>query len=113
MHHIYAASDLLVTLPIYEPSANVVFEGLAAGLPVITSAYNGAGEVLEEGITGSVVFDPSDAGEVARKMQFWMTREKSSRRPVGMHAALDVARNVEETLALLQRASAERRERQG
>jgi UDP-glucose:(heptosyl)LPS alpha-1,3-glucosyltransferase len=113
MHHIYAASDLLVTLPIYEPSANVVFEGLAAGLPVITSAYNGAGEVLEEGITGSVVSDPSDAGEVARRMQFWMTREKSSRQPIGMHAALDVSRNVEETLALLQRASAERRERQG
>jgi UDP-glucose:(heptosyl)LPS alpha-1,3-glucosyltransferase len=34
----YAAADLFTFLPIYEPSANVVFEALAAGLPVITSA---------------------------------------------------------------------------
>ena len=30
----YAAADLFVSLPIYEPAANVVFEALAAGLPV-------------------------------------------------------------------------------
>ena len=38
LENAYAAADLLVFPPIYEPSANVVFEALAAGLPVVTSA---------------------------------------------------------------------------
>src|SRR5205823_12547550 len=60
LENAYAAADLFLFLPIYEPSANVVFEALAAGLPVITSAHNGAAELIEEGVNGSVVDDPSD-----------------------------------------------------
>ena len=41
LENAYAAADLFVFPPIYEPSANVVFEALAAGLPVVTSGCNG------------------------------------------------------------------------
>ncbi|MFL2905613.1 MAG: glycosyltransferase family 4 protein [Limisphaerales bacterium] len=46
---LYAAADLMVFPPIYEPSSNVVYESLVAGLPVITSAENGAHEIITEG----------------------------------------------------------------
>lgn len=103
----YAAADLLVFLPIYEPSANVVFEALAAGLPVVTTAQNGAAEVIEEGITGSVVRSPADLDAVSRAIRFWQNRRVRlsdlDLRP------LSLDRNVAETLAVLERAIRERR----
>ena len=51
----YAAADLLVVLPIYEPCSNVVAEALAADLPVITTRCNGACELIREGKTGSII----------------------------------------------------------
>ena len=102
----YAAADLFVFPTIYEPSANVCFEALAAGLPVVTSAYNGAAEVIEEGINGTVVTDPSDTGALASSIEFW--RERPNVRPVPVKANLSLERNVRETLAVLELAAAER-----
>jgi len=92
--------------PIYEPSANVVFEALAAGLPVVTSSCNGASEVIEEGINGTVVADPSDIGALAAAIEFW--RARLNVRPVPVKANLSLERNVRETLAVLELAAAER-----
>ncbi len=66
MENIYAAADLLVFPPIYEPSANVVIEALAAGRPVVTSKQNGASELIREGVNGSVVENPADIPALAR-----------------------------------------------
>lgn len=44
----------------YDPFANVTLEALACGVPVITSARNGAAEVLPE--SWMCVADPRDAG---------------------------------------------------
>jgi UDP-glucose:(heptosyl)LPS alpha-1,3-glucosyltransferase len=90
--------------PIYEPSANVVFEALAAGLPVVTSALNGAAEVLLEGVHGSVLADPSDIGRLARVTADWLDRGRIDFDT----ASIDIARNVGETLEILERAAAER-----
>lgn len=100
-----AAADLLVFPPIYEPSSNVVIEALAAGLPVVTSACNGAAEVLEEGITGTVVKNPADVSGLVRAIEFWA--QKRSRVTVDP-AALSLERNVQETLAVLELAAKER-----
>ena len=102
----FAAADLFVFPPIYEPSANVVFEALAAGLPVVTSVFNGAAEVIEEGINGTVVADPSDIGALAAAIEFW--RARPNVRPVPVKADLSLERNVRETLAVLELAAAER-----
>lgn len=109
VHRVYAASDLLITLPIYEPSANVVFEALAAGLPVITSAYNGAGELLQEGVTGSVVSDPADAEKVAERLMFWLTSGRRGGQPAQERESLDTSRNVNETLSLLKMIAEEKK----
>ncbi len=102
----YAAADLFVFPPIYEPSANVCFEALAAGLPVVTSACNGASEVIEEKVNGTVVADPSDVESLVAAIKFW--RERPEARPVPVKADLSLERNVRETLGVLMLAARER-----
>lgn len=103
VEQVYAAADLLVTLPMYEPSANVVAEALASGLPVVTSVQNGAAELLQEGVTGSVVANPADAEAVAQAMDPWIRRGVGHRLESVERAALGIERNVEETIALLEK----------
>ena len=55
MPHVYAAADVFLLPTLYDPFANVTLEALAAGLPVITSAQNGASEILESGKTGYIL----------------------------------------------------------
>ncbi|MBI4661670.1 MAG: glycosyltransferase family 4 protein [Verrucomicrobia bacterium] len=102
----YAAADLFVFLPIYEPSANVVCEALAAGVPVVTSALNGASELIQQGVNGSVIQNPSDLGCVARAIGYWW-----SRRAKGFSIdsdQLSLERNVRETLEILEFSAKER-----
>jgi UDP-glucose:(heptosyl)LPS alpha-1,3-glucosyltransferase len=101
-----AAADLFTFLPIYEPSANVVAEALAAGLPVVTSSQNGASELITEGVNGSVVGNPADPAAVFAAVSFWL--ESQPRRPVKTGADLSLNRNVAETLAVLELAAREK-----
>jgi UDP-glucose:(heptosyl)LPS alpha-1,3-glucosyltransferase len=61
----YGASDLLVLPSYYDPCANVTLEALACGLPVITSVFNGAFELLTAGVNGFYVSDASDSAQLA------------------------------------------------
>lgn len=54
----YHASDFFVLPSYYDPCSLVVFEALACGMPVITTACNGAGEVMTEGREGFVIPSP-------------------------------------------------------
>ncbi len=54
IERLYAASDLLVIPTRYDPFSNVVLEALSSGLPVITTRWNGASEIICEGKTGLV-----------------------------------------------------------
>ena len=102
----YAAADLFVFPPIYEPSANVCFEALAAGLPVVTSTCNGAAEVIEQGINGTVMQDPADIAALVEAIRFWKARPTA--RTVTVKTDLSIERNVRETVAVLELAAAER-----
>ena len=51
----YAGADLFVLPSLYDPFGFSCLEALACGLPVITSPYAGASEVIEEGKNGTVV----------------------------------------------------------
>jgi UDP-glucose:(heptosyl)LPS alpha-1,3-glucosyltransferase len=62
----YFASDFLVHPTFYDPCSLVVLEALACGLPVITSSYNGAGELLNPPLDGYVVDNPHDEGQLAK-----------------------------------------------
>jgi len=57
----YFAADFLVHPTFYDPCSLVVLEALACGLPVITTRYNGASELLNPPANGFVVDDPHDA----------------------------------------------------
>jgi UDP-glucose:(heptosyl)LPS alpha-1,3-glucosyltransferase len=61
----YAAADFLIFPTFYDPCANVTLEALASGIPVITTARNGAGELLEGGNAGLVVEHPRDLSRMA------------------------------------------------
>jgi UDP-glucose:(heptosyl)LPS alpha-1,3-glucosyltransferase len=60
----YFAADFLVHPTFYDPCSLVALEALACGLPVVTTQYNGARELLSADC-GRVVNDPHDASELA------------------------------------------------
>jgi UDP-glucose:(heptosyl)LPS alpha-1,3-glucosyltransferase len=101
----YAAADLLVFPPIYEPSSNVVIEALAAGLPVITSACNGASEWIQEGDNGNVLARPDDVEAMVEKVLGWRSQ---NRRITADLPAMSLERNLNETIAVLEQAAQER-----
>ncbi|MFO7956279.1 MAG: glycosyltransferase family 4 protein [Candidatus Brocadiia bacterium] len=61
----YGAADMLVLPTFFDPCANVTVEALACGLPVVTSCYNGAYELITPGREGFWVEDAADAEGVA------------------------------------------------
>jgi UDP-glucose:(heptosyl)LPS alpha-1,3-glucosyltransferase len=61
----YFAADFLVHPTFYDPCSLVVLEGLACGLPVITSRYNGASELLHPPREGYVLDDPHNTDHLA------------------------------------------------
>lgn len=61
----YGAADVLALPTYFDPCANVILEGLACGLPAITTVHNGAHELLTHGKDGYVMQDPADAEELA------------------------------------------------
>ena len=58
------AADFFVSPTYYDPCSLVVFEALACGLPVITTACNGAGELITNGEQGYVISAPDALAEI-------------------------------------------------
>jgi UDP-glucose:(heptosyl)LPS alpha-1,3-glucosyltransferase len=65
MRNGYFAADFLVHPTFYDPCSLVVLEALACGLPVITTRYNGASELLQSEREGFVIDDPHDHARLA------------------------------------------------
>jgi UDP-glucose:(heptosyl)LPS alpha-1,3-glucosyltransferase len=61
----YFAADFLVHPTFYDPCSLVVLEALACGLPVITSRYNGASELMQQPREGYIIDDPHDHRQLA------------------------------------------------
>jgi UDP-glucose:(heptosyl)LPS alpha-1,3-glucosyltransferase len=64
----FFASDFLVHPTFYDPCSLVVLEALACGLPVVTTQYNGASELITDGKEGFVICDPHQHSELAKAM---------------------------------------------
>jgi UDP-glucose:(heptosyl)LPS alpha-1,3-glucosyltransferase len=98
-----AAADVLTLPTWYDPFSNACLEGLAAGLPVITTTANGFSEILSPGVHGEVI-PPGDALALAEAIDSWSDAE---RRVEARSACLQLAgffsieRNAAETMALL------------
>jgi UDP-glucose:(heptosyl)LPS alpha-1,3-glucosyltransferase len=65
MRDCYFGADYLVHPTFYDPCSLVVLEALACGLPVVTTRYNGASELLSPPREGYVVADPHDHHRLA------------------------------------------------
>ena len=64
----YFAADFLVHPTFYDPCSLVALEALACGLPVVTTRYNGASELLAPPNDGIVIDNPHDAKALAAAM---------------------------------------------
>jgi UDP-glucose:(heptosyl)LPS alpha-1,3-glucosyltransferase len=63
----YAAADLYVHPTWYDPCSLVVLEAMACGLPVVTSRFNGASELISHA-EGAVLDNPADDRELAQRL---------------------------------------------
>lgn len=64
----YAAADVFVHPTWYDPCSLVTLEAAACGLPVITTRYNGASELMRHGDDGFVLDDPANDAALAERM---------------------------------------------
>jgi len=70
---LYAAADLLAHPTWYDPCSRVVLEALAGGLPVVTTRYNGAAELITPGRHGYVVAEPAARRALAEALDSALT----------------------------------------
>lgn len=70
IEELYHASDIFVLPTFYDPFSNATLEAMACGLPIITTNYNGASEIMTDGKEGFILSDPSDAGGLSERLLF-------------------------------------------
>ena len=112
----FAAADVYVLPTRYDPFANTTLEALASGLPVITTRGNGAHELLEERVQGSVLESAEDELGLALALAWWLEPATLAR---GRTAARELAEQhsaeskMRQSAAILDEALAEKRRRAG
>lgn len=80
----FHAADILVHPTYYDPCSRVVLEAMAAGLPCITTRWDGAAEMIEHGVNGFVLDDPWDVAKLAELVE--RLREPERRKAMGQEA---------------------------
>lgn len=104
----YGAADVFVHPTWYDPCSLVVLEALAAGLPTLTTRYNGASELMDGRDAGVVLEAPRP---VARLAEGVVALLDPARRDTMSRAARQVAeehgqeKNFREMLDVLSRAA--------
>jgi UDP-glucose:(heptosyl)LPS alpha-1,3-glucosyltransferase len=91
VEELYAAADVFCLPTFYDPCALVIVEAMAGGLPVITSRYNGASEMMRHGTDGIVLAEPSDIAELSGSLEKLF--DTNFRRQIG-EAAAATARKI-------------------
>jgi UDP-glucose:(heptosyl)LPS alpha-1,3-glucosyltransferase len=103
MPHVYAAADVFLLPSLYDPFANVTLEALAAGLPVITSAQNGASEIMENEKNGFILPRADDTTLIVYLLEYLSdpaNRARFREPAQALAQQYDLSRNVAATLAL-------------
>jgi UDP-glucose:(heptosyl)LPS alpha-1,3-glucosyltransferase len=62
----YRAADFFLLPTRHDPCSLATLEALAMGLPVISTAFNGACEIMQDNVHGFVLPDPQDVNGLAR-----------------------------------------------
>ncbi len=80
----YRAADCLIHPTYYDPCSRVVMEAMTSGLPCITSKWDGASELVEDGVNGYRMDDPWDIAALADRVD--RLREKPHAQALGLAA---------------------------
>lgn len=105
---VYAASDIFLLPTLYDPFSNACLEALAAGLPVVTTRDNGFSEIIEQGVHGSIIEEPSNIAQICEALSYWADpNQRAAAHPAILERAghFDISANVERTLAVLSHIS--------
>ncbi len=105
----FAAADLFAFPTFYDPCSLVVLEAMAAGLPVITTAQNGAAELLTEGADGFVIESPWALDQWSQRLTL-LVRDAALRHRMGQRArdaacGMSMEVRLRELLAVLERVA--------
>jgi UDP-glucose:(heptosyl)LPS alpha-1,3-glucosyltransferase len=107
----YPAADFFVLPTRHDSCSLVVLEALAMGLPCISTVFNGACEIMTEGLHGFVQADPADVEVLTAAMGKLLdreTRERMSKACLGLRGALSFEAHMdrlEEIYGARERAS--------
>jgi UDP-glucose:(heptosyl)LPS alpha-1,3-glucosyltransferase len=85
VNEVYHSSDFFVQPTYYDPCSLVVLEALACGLPVITTAQNGASELMTDGQEGYVLTSPDAQDELVAALDRMAV--DATRRAMALEAA--------------------------
>jgi UDP-glucose:(heptosyl)LPS alpha-1,3-glucosyltransferase len=82
MERFYGASDIYVHPTFYDPCSLTLLEALATGLPVVTTRFNGAADLVASDDGGRVIDDPKDISTIAESIAFYFpeARRREARR---------------------------------
>jgi UDP-glucose:(heptosyl)LPS alpha-1,3-glucosyltransferase len=108
----FAGCDVFAFPTFYDPCSLVVLEAMNAGLPVVTTRQNGAGELLIEGVDGFVIASPWAQPQLADRLGRLVCNAELRRR-MGEAAhrhvrAFTVEARQQEMLTALERAVGDR-----
>lgn len=101
----FAAADVCVHPTFYDPCSRVVLEALYHGVPAITTAHNGASEVITNGREGFVIDRADDVGMLARRIRDLAdpaVRARMAENAKALRPRISMERHVEELEALFQ-----------
>jgi UDP-glucose:(heptosyl)LPS alpha-1,3-glucosyltransferase len=101
----YRNADFFVLPTKHDPCSLVVLEALAMGLPVISTKFNGACEIMTDGRHGFVLSDPADTDALAyamRKLLDAPLRERMSNACLELRPGLSYQQHVNRLLEIYQ-----------
>ncbi|MEW5803100.1 MAG: glycosyltransferase family 4 protein [bacterium] len=112
MREFYQAGDIFCYPTLYDPFANVCLEAMACALPVITSRVNGVADIIQDGLNGLLLRDPTDDVEIAEKISWLIDsgkRSEMSEMAYRQAPQYSMDRHIEKILTLYADVAAEKR----
>jgi UDP-glucose:(heptosyl)LPS alpha-1,3-glucosyltransferase len=108
----YRAADFFVLPTKHDPCSLVVLEALAMGLPVISTRFNGACEIMTNGEHGYVLDDPQDEmalAEAMRRMLDPQHRQAMRQACLALRPRLSYAHHLDELMRIYEQVNRRRR----
>ena len=99
----YRAADFFILPTRHDPCSLVVLEALAMGLPVISTKFNGATEIMTDGTHGCVLDEPNAIGAIAGAMSMMLdsnVRRRMSDACLQLRPQLSYDRHIDRLLEI-------------